>query len=130
MSLRLIYHFQASRNQEGHFQEACYRVVYFFSDEGFLDEKMLREKAMVHPYADSTALSFLSLDELKEFALRVVQEVGEREVRLISVQDYNIGIDGARDLNTFRDIFTKFGDVVLNEEARKKKGGLLGKLFS
>lgn len=129
MSLNLIYHFQASQNQEGHFRTANYHVVFFFSDEGFLDPSMLQEMAKVSPEANHIDLTFLSLDHLKEFSLRVAQELQQPEVRLISVQDYNIGVDGARDLHTFRDIFTRYGDVVENAEAKKKKG-FLGKFFS
>lgn len=129
MSLNLIYNFQASQNQEDQFRTANYHVVYFFSEEGFLDLKMLQEMAKVTPEANHTDLTFSSLDDLKEFSLRVAQEYQKPEVRLISVQDYNIGVDGARDLHTFREIFNRYGDVVVNSEATKKKS-FLGKLFS
>ena len=44
-------------------------------------------------------------------------------------QDYNIGIDGAKDFQTYKEIFKQFGDVVINQQQAKKKG-LFGKLFS
>lgn len=128
MSLNLIYHFQASQNLDGDFRPASYGVVYFFSDEGFLEKDLLKEMSKTVPDADHEHLTFLNLDDLKAFALRVCQEISEKEVRLISVQDYNIGLDGAKDLNTFHGIFSKFGELVVNEAAKKK--GLLGKFFS
>jgi len=128
MSLHLIYHFQASQNQDLEFRPASYGVVYFFSDSGFLDKNLLIEMSKTVPEADHERLTFLSLDDLKAFALRVGQELSQNEVLLISVQDYNIGLDGAKDLKSFQSIFEKYGELVQHENAKKK--GLLSKLFS
>jgi hypothetical protein len=127
MSLQLIYHFQASQNQDDHFTPASYGVLYFFSQEGFVEVELLQEMAKSVPEADFERLTFLNLDDLKAFALRVCQELSQREVRLISVQDYNIGLDGARDLKSFQSIFGKYGELVVNESVKKK--GFLSKLF-
>jgi hypothetical protein len=129
MALNLIYHFQTSQNQDTEFKPASYGVVYFFSEQGFLDPALLREMSKAVPDADHEALTFLNLDDLKAFGLRVCQEVGEKEVRLLSVQDYNIGLDGAKDLASFQAIFNKYGELVIDEEAAKNKG-FFGKLFT
>lgn len=129
MALNLVYHFQTSQNQDGDFRPASYGVVYFFSDEGFLEKSLLKEMSKTIPEADHEGLTFLNLDDLKSFALRVSQELSVREVRLISVQDYNIGLDGAKDLSTFRLLFEKYGELVINEDISKKKS-FFGKLFS
>jgi hypothetical protein len=128
MALQLIYHFQTSQNQDLEFRPASYGVVYFFSESGFLEKSLLIEMSKTVPEADHERLTFLSLDDLKTFALRVGQELSQNEVRLISVQDYNIGIDGAKDLKSFQSVFEKFGEVVQHENAKKKN--LLSKLFS
>jgi hypothetical protein len=128
MALQLIYHFQTSQNQDLEFRPASYGVVYFFSDSGFLDKNLLIEMSKTVPEADHERLTFLSLDDLKAFALRVGQELSQNEVRLISVQDYNIGIDGAKDLKSFQTVFEKYGEVVMHENAKKKS--ILSKLFS
>ena len=129
MSMNLVYHFRSSQNQEEEFRPARYRLVYFFSANGFLETSQLQELAKSVPEADHRHLTFLSLDDLKVFALRVAQEHEAEEVRLISVQDYNIGLDGARDLAGLKNIFDQFGEVVVNE-SRKSKKGLFSKLFS
>lgn len=128
MSLNLIYHFHTSQNQDGDFKPASYGVVYFFSEQGFLEKDLLKEMSKTVPEADHENLTFLNLDDLKTFALRVCQETSDKEVRLMSVQDYNIGLDGAKDLKSFQTVFSKYGEVVVNESAKKK--GLFGKLFS
>lgn len=128
MSLHLIYHFQTSQNQDTEFKPASYGVVYFFSESGFIDRNVLKEMSKTVPEADHERLTFLSLDDLKIFALRVCQEIGEFDVRLISVQDYNIGLDGAKDIKSFKAVFEKYGELVQNDSAKKK--GLFSKLFS
>lgn len=129
MSLHLIYFFQSSQNQNESWTPARYKVIHFFGDEGFVSEEKLRELAKADPNADVTDLTFLSLDDLKSFATRVSEDVGGEGVRLLSVQDYNIGLDGARDLKELREIFVKFGEEIEGAAPVKKKG-LLGKLFS
>lgn len=128
MSLNLIYNFQTSQNLDGDFRPASYCVVYFFSDDGFLDNALLKEMSKTVPDADHERLTFLNLDDLKTFALRVCQELSHQNVRLLSIQDYNIGLDGAKDLASYQVIFNKYGEMVQNESAKKK--GLFGKLFS
>ena len=129
MSLHLIYFFQSSQNQNESWTPARYKVVHFFGDEGFVPDDRLREFAKMDPNADFSNLTFLSLDDLKAFASRVAEEFGGESVRLLSVQDYNIGLDGARDLRELREIFVKFGETVEGSAPVKKKG-LFGKLFS
>jgi hypothetical protein len=127
--LNLIYHFHSSQNQDEEFRPASYRVVYFFNDQGFVSDSVLLELLKSFPEANSQDMTFLNLDDLKAFALRVAQELQSAQIKLISVQDYNIGIDGAKDLKTFRQLFDKYGEALINETMVKKKG-LLGKIFS
>lgn len=127
--LTLIYHFQSSQNQDEEFRPASYKMVYFFNEDGFVDNKLILELLKAFPDSNYQDKTFLNLDDLKAFAHRVAEELGSPQVRLISVQDYNIGIDGARDLKSFRELFGKYGEAIVNEQAVKKKG-LFGKLFS
>lgn len=127
MSLNLVYHFQSSQSQDGDFRPASYRMIYFFSNQGFVGEDLIRNLRSSVPEANDD-LTFVNLEDLKYFALRVSEDLQETEVRLISVQDYNIGLDGAGNLVEFREIFKKYGELVINENAPKKKG-LLGKIF-
>lgn len=127
--LTLIYHFQSSQNQDEEFKPASYKMVYFFNEEGFVENRVILELLKAFPDSNFQDKTFLNLDDLKAFAHRVAEELGSPQVRLISVQDYNIGIDGARDIKSFRELFGKYGEAIVNEQAVKKKG-LFGKLFS
>jgi hypothetical protein len=125
--LNLIYHFQASHHLEEEFLAARYRVIYCFTETGFVENNLLLELLKAFPEANQD-MTFVNLDDLKAFAQRVCQELGASQVRILSVQDFNIGIDGARDLHSFREIFEKFGDVLINENVSRKKG-LWGRFF-
>ncbi|MBA2403445.1 MAG: hypothetical protein H0V66_01630 [Bdellovibrionales bacterium] len=127
-SLTLIYHFQSSQNHGEDFQPASYKMVYFFNDEGFVDSKVLLELLKAYPDSNYQDKIFLNLDDLKAYAQRVAEELGAPQVRLISVQDYNIGIDGAKDIKSYKELFNKYGEALINEQAAKKKG-LFGKIF-
>jgi hypothetical protein len=130
MKLTVVYNFHSSSSQEGIFRPASYKVIYFFSDRGFIEDASLRELAKSVPDANHDLLTFTNLDDLKAFALRVCQEHNAPEVRLISSQDYNIGIDGAKDLITLKNVFDTFGDLIANDESLKKSPSLLKKFFS
>ncbi len=129
MHLHLIYYFQSSQNQNDSWTPARYKVVHFFGDNGFVPDEKLRELAKSDPNADFQELTFLSLDDLKSFAGRVSEELQSEGVRLLSVQDYNIGLDGARDLDELRGIFVKYGESIEGVAPTKKKS-LFGKFFS
>jgi hypothetical protein len=97
------------------FRPGGFYVIYCFSSEGLVDP--------------GGPLQFQTLEDLKQHALRLAQDHGLEEVRVISAQDFNIGVDGARDLASFRAIFTRFGEALGDGGGRRKKG-LFGKLFS
>jgi len=129
MKLTVVYHFHSSSSIDGQFIPASYRVIYFFTDQGFIPDDQLKELSKSVPEARHELLTFMNLDDLKIFALRVAQEFETNQVRLISGQDYNIGLDGAKDLKSFHEIFEKFGELIEDEHA-PKKGGIFKKLFS
>ena len=126
--LTLLYNFQSPQTTEGEFRPASYKVIYFFSDQGPIEQSVLRELCKSVPDANYNDLTFLNLEDLRVFGQRVAQETESSEVRLMSVLDYNIGLDGSRDKDGFLSILSKFGEVLSNGQPKKK--GFLGKLFN
>jgi hypothetical protein len=127
--IHLIYHFQASHRQNEEFRGASYKIISSFNEAGMIDPVHMLEILKSFPLSNVQEGTFLSLDELKAFASRVGEEFQASEVRLISVQDYNIGVDGAKDIKSFREIFSKYGELILSQSQSKKKN-FFGKLFS
>ncbi len=124
----VIYHFQSSPVQED-YQTASYKMIYAFDQEEMIKSDMLLELLKAYPDSNYQDKSFLNLDDLKAFAMRLGEELTADQVRLISVQDFNIGIDGAKDFRSFQQIFGQFGEVLINQQLTKKKG-IFSKLFS
>jgi hypothetical protein len=126
--LTLLYNFQSPQTTEGDFRPASYKVVYFFSEQGLIENSTLKELCKSVPEANYNDLTFINLEDLKVFALRVSQETESSEVRLMSVLDYNIGLDGAKDREGFLSMISKFGEILTNGQPRRK--GFLGRLFN
>ena len=126
--LTLLYNFQSPQTTDGDFRPASYKVVYFFSEQGLIENSTLKELCKSVPDANYNDLTFLNLEDLKVFALRVSQETESSVVRLMSVLDYNIGLDGARDREGFLSMISKFGELLTSGQPRKKS--FLVKLFN
>lgn len=126
--LVIIYHFETSQNKNDEFKPASYKILYVFNADGIIDDKRIAELMSANGESFFIDQSFSNLDDLKLFSLRLAQHLEKNEVRLISVQDYNIGVDGAKDRGSFVKIFSNFGEVFVDESKPKKKG-LFGHLF-
>ena len=126
--LNIIYHFQVSQNFQEEFRPASYKIIHLFSVDSFIEQTYLDEKYEQFPEMNHAEKSFLNLDDLKSFSLMLAEDLEMEEARLISIQDYNIGIDGARIAVDFREIFSHFGEIMKNPKMKKK--GLLGRLFT
>jgi hypothetical protein len=104
-------------------------MVYVFNEEGMVEPSVLLELLKAYPDSNFQDKTFPNLDDLKAFSRRLAEELDAPQVRIISVQDYNIGIDGAKDLKSLKEIFAKYGELLMNESRMKKKN-FFGKLFS
>jgi len=129
MKLHLIYHFQSSYTLDEHFRPARYKVLYCFTDDQLIGIDELKELAKTVPDADFNDVSFLSLDELKQFTNRVMQHLELNTAVLLSAQDYNVAIDTILKRSQFIDLFDSYGEIIkLDIQVTKKK--LLGKIFT
>ncbi len=125
-ALNLIYRHVPAPNDTG----GVYEVVHFFSAAGPVPWTTLEEageRALGRPVGSPPAVP--TLEELKALALGVCQAVGAPEVFLISVPDYNIGVEAARDVRAYREIFRRYGVVISNSEVIGRTPGLMGRFF-
>lgn len=113
LGLNLIY-----RELEGN----RFKVLYFFSDAGFVNAKTLEDLGPV-------GLEFDSVEALSTFSIKVCTELQAPEVFVLSVVDYNSGVEGTRDVRNFREIYRRFGHVLENPEFKREKTGLFSKFF-
>jgi hypothetical protein len=131
LAINLIYHFGHDFDSEFPELAGRYRILYFFSEAGPVTTESqdtiyvkLFNRPATHPVA------FTSLDDLKDFAMGVCQLVKAPEVFVLSVQDYNIGVEAARDVRAFREIYRRYGLNLSNPDIINRGPGLFGKFFS
>lgn len=126
LSLNLIYRYENIETESG--VNSVYRVVYFFSEAGFIDNEVVKNvyKTLGLSFDE---IIFENLDQLGEFALKVCVELQSPEVFVLSVQDYNTGMDSVRDIRNFREVFRRFGNCLTNPEQPFEKQSLFGSIF-
>ncbi len=128
--LSLVYRFTGASVEEGKDLPSNYQVLYFFAGSGPVQTDVMEEVSQtLFQRPLTTPPSFHSLEELKEFALAVCQSLQSPEVSMLSVQDYNVGVEAAGDVRTFRELFRRYGLNIPNPEIISRTPGLLGRIF-
>lgn len=129
-ALKLIYKQSGLIDPEATELTGRYEVLYFFGEGGPISLETMNEVAQeIFQRPATPPVTFKSLDELKDFALAVCQKLHGPEVFVLSVQDYNIGVEAARDVKAFRELFRRYGSSIHNPEIINKGPGLIGRLF-
>lgn len=124
--LNLIYRHISQSTPEGVISH--YQALYFFSDFGAIPSSIL-DKVYEHFSKEIGGNYFFnSLEDIGKFATLVCQEVAAPAVFVVSVPDYNIGLEATSDLKSFREIFKKYGSIIENPDFKGKKT-LFSKLF-
>ena len=134
LAINLIYHFghEGTVPADAEFPELSgrYRVLYFFSEAGPVSPEAQEEAAQrLFNRSVGVPATFSSLDDLKDFAMGVCQLVKAPEVFVLSVQDYNVGVEAARDVRTFREIYRRYGLNLANPDVISRGPGLFSKFF-
>jgi hypothetical protein len=130
LAINLIYHFGHEQNSEFPDLAGRYRVLYFFSEAGPVPHEAQEEVSVrLFNRPAGNPVIFTSLDDLKEFAMAVCQHVKAPEVFVLSVQDYNVGVEAARDVRAFREIYRRYGLNLSNPDIISRGPGLFGKFF-
>jgi hypothetical protein len=135
LALNLVYQYVTySENDE---LKGKYRVLYFFSEVGKVQEKILNNKYAdlqadlgADPSVKMNQFEFNNLEELGVFALNICIEVRSPEVFILSVQDYNNGIETISEVRGFKDLFRRYGNCITNPELPIEKNNLFSRLFS
>lgn len=126
LSLNLIYRYENIETDNG--VNSVYRIIYFFSEAGFIDNEVIKSvyETLNLPFSE---VLFENLDQLGEFALKVCVELQSPEVFVLSAQDYNTGMDSVRDIRSFREVFRRFGNCLTNPEQPFEKQSIFGSIF-
>lgn len=96
--------------------------LYFKKFQKLKDDQVMTFSSLqdLEKRKQKDSLCFETLDELKNFTFFLLDELSIRKACLLSVQNYNIGLDGAKDKESFQELFEKYGEILQNEGAKKK----------
>lgn len=131
LALNLIYKFGHDVNSEFPDLAGRYSVIYFFSEAGPVAHDIQEEVAQkIFGKSIGQPPMFSSLDDLKDFAMSVTQALRAPEVFILSVQDYNVGVEATRDVRAFRELYRRYGLNLANPDIINRGPGLFGKFFN
>ena len=114
--------------------ESSYRILQFFSNLGEISEEVCEKVYQRLPSKKEDHfgqnVSFESLDALKEFGLEVCRHLGAERIHLLSIYDYNLGIETVENTEEFIKIFSKFGQSLPNPDHASKNSLSLSQFFT
>lgn len=129
LHLNLLYNFVEKKETHAN-SVSFYKILHFFSEVGPISERTLDKVYENYPTENEfDGISFRSLDELGQFAVDVCIELSAPEIFILSVQDYNIGLDSCNDIRSFKEIFRRYGSCIANPHSSLKKKNLFSKIF-
>lgn len=129
LHLNLIYRQITRYHELG--QESLYQILYLFSESGHIPQAPMKKVYDEFPVVQNDDdFYFRTLEDLGRFAGLLCKELEAPEVFILSVQDYNLGLEATSDLRGFRDIFRRYGSVVENPDFTGKKKNLFSKIFN
>lgn len=116
-SLYILYRFTSAESLEN---KSTYDVVLMFSESGEIFSKDYGSLfAQDNKYSDK--------EELLEMSHQVLASKQFASVFLLSVNDFNVGIETCHDLSSFKEIFKRYGQLI--SESEDNEGNLFGKFF-
>jgi len=106
------------------------KILYLFNETGFIDMEE-SQNFYKRYFRNEDDLVFRNLDELGEFSKKLIEEFGAPKAYILSVEDYNAGLERVREKSEYRELFMKVGTELENAEY---KGGanarIFGKIFT
>ena len=117
----LVYNFTGDNNGE----ESFYKILIFYDSHGKINEYELSDKSLTgQGIAD---IRFSTKEDLASFCDEFLSTHKYDGLYLISSSDFNIGMESGHNLQTFLEIFPKYGVFV--ESSTGGSTSFLSKIF-
>lgn len=125
LALNLIY-----KNLTDSNSDFSVEVLFMFNETGFIDSSESLDLYKRY-FRNEDNLLFRNLDELGEFIKKLIEEYRAPKAYIMSVEDYNAGLERAREKADYKELFMKVGTELDNPEYIDGSAkGLLGKIFT
>ncbi len=113
------------------FENNTYEIIQLFNEVGPVAKKIVDVVyGEFKKPGSEDGLYFSSIDEIGRFVVDVLAETDAPEGYILSIEDYNIGVDSCLDTEQFREIFRRYGTNVQNSEIGNKKKNMFTKFFN
>jgi hypothetical protein len=113
------------------FEDNSYEIIQLFSENGPIPSKIITSVYSEFKRPGSPdGLLLSSIDEIGRFVVDLLSETDSPEGYILSIEDYNIGVDSCLDTEQFREIFRRFGTNIQNPDSGNKKKNLFTKFFN
>jgi|LULF01.1.fsa_nt_gb hypothetical protein len=123
-SIYLLFRFEENSQSQEPQQHNRYRVIYFFDEYGLISSDMLSSFHLNHI---ENNIFFRTKEDMLRFALSFIEEHRYQNCFLLSVNDYNIGVESCHQLSDYLKVFSEYGHKLENTE--QSKSSIFGKLF-
>jgi hypothetical protein len=113
------------------FEDNSFEIIQLFTQLGPVPSKVVSTIYSEFKRPGSPdGLIFSSLEEIGRFVLELLTEAGSPEGFILSIEDYNIGVDSCLDTEQFREMFRRFGTNIQNTDSGNRKKNLFTKFFN
>lgn len=129
-SIYVLYKFSEFTDEVTNLSKGRYRIIFLFDHKGFLEKKDFKKVCDEHNLSlDTSLMDFSTKEELLSFSLELGQYFQMNNALLLSVNDYNIGIESCHDLEAFQAIFSRYGTTLPCKSSKVSEKGLFSKFF-
>jgi hypothetical protein len=129
-NIHILYRFSEEKGVEIADSSSKYRVLFLFNERGPLSKNNFKKVCEEYSIdTESEPIDFPTKEELLGFAHTLGSFLGSTSALLLSVNDFNIGIESCHDLQAFKEIFNRYGTNLPCNESQSSDKGIFSKFF-
>lgn len=125
----LLYKFSENKHTEMALGYATYKIVQLFNDLGKVKSAQIKQILNDFDVQDFENIQFKTKERLLQFAQALGDYLNNESIYLLSVNDFNIGIESCHDTQSFKQIFNRYGTELECDGKSSKSSGIFGKFF-
>jgi hypothetical protein len=129
-NIYILYRFSEEKSEGLDLSSSKYRVIFLFNDRGLIEK--VNFKKICEEYSisiESNSIDFHTKEELLGFAHSLGVYMNSELALLLSVNDFNIGIESCHDLQAFKEIFNRYGTSLPCRDTQSSDKSIFSKFF-
>lgn len=125
-SIYLVYNFKPLKSDN-----ATYNIVYLLNAHGEVDSDLV--SGTLNKFGMSSSIdriSFQTKEDMETFSKSLVDDMGMKQIYMLSVTDLNIGIESSHDIHGFKEVFHKYASVIEGTTTSAKAKTFMDRIFN